>query len=151
MSDERPPKGRRDKDFLNKMTTKERQQWAKQIVHRMMKAWQISDKKAIADVLGCHPKIPGNWIQNGNVPWHVIYTCHLDTGVSLDWLYNAKLPTTEITPEMHEQLLKMAEEVLSLGVRMNLVKEANANGFEALSQSMVADLLKKFTAFTPPE
>ena len=54
---------KRDSDFLATMTDEQRQQWIKDIVHRMMQAWDVPSKIALAAKLGLNPKAPSNWIQ----------------------------------------------------------------------------------------
>jgi hypothetical protein len=65
---------------------------AKAIAGRMRAAWGVEKNGELARFIGGHKKMMGNWINAGAIPREVFYTGHLQTGCSLDWLYNSKLP-----------------------------------------------------------
>jgi hypothetical protein len=135
---------RRDKHFLKKMTKEQRQEWMRKILKRMADAWQVEGKKGIAEIVGCHPKMPGNWIKDGSVPLSVIYTCHLDTGVSLDWLYNGVLSDIKDTEQTRKVITETVRTVFMLGVRTHLIEEKNTGGLNALTETLTDDFIKLF-------
>lgn len=98
---ESPP--RKDKDFLKSMTLVERRDWAKRIIVRLMLAWGVKEMQDLSKFIGGHIRMPSNWITKGVIPWEVVYTCHLQTGRSLDWLYNGNQCAIEATPELEAE------------------------------------------------
>ncbi len=131
---------RRDKDFINDMTQEQRQQWAKEIMGRMMKAWGLKEQKEVAEKVNCHYKMPANWVQTFSIPWSVIYTCHLDTGRSLDWLYNGEISTNMSTPDIQSALIDATKVTLKKAIYMNLIDETSRNGLNILTKRLVQDL-----------
>lgn len=145
-----PSQRRRDKDFLKKMSVEEKRTWARGIVHRLMKAWQVKEMKDIADHVGGHLRMPSAWIQKGFVPWEVIYTCHLDTGCSLDWLYNGNFPVFKRTEGLGKAIKSITKEVLTTsGSRLNIIKEVQTQGFNVVSNSITSALVAQLSAVVP--
>lgn len=126
------------KDFLNEMTEEQRQQWARDIVNRMMAAWQVTEHKALAQRLGLHGNTPSNWIQKKSVPWTAIYTCHKETGTSLDWLYNGVTPQFEVTQPMLSAFATKAGILFKTSEQMELIAETQENGYKAVITGMQA-------------
>jgi hypothetical protein len=126
------------KDFLKNMTFEQRQQWARDIVNRMMSAWNVDEHKILAEVLGMHPQTPSNWIQKKAVPWTVIYTCHKETGRSLDWLFDGEEPRTEITAAKVKSFEKSAIELMTYSEKMRLVQQVKADGFDTMAQGLAS-------------
>jgi hypothetical protein len=62
----------------------------------MMKVWKLDEMQDISTIIGGHSRTASNWVQTGAVPFDAIYTCHMQTNASLDWLYHGKSPTTTL-------------------------------------------------------
>ena len=132
---------RRDAEFFEKMTIEQRKNWAKQIVNRMMSVYHVSEKKGLAALIGCHQNMPSNWIQLGSVPWKVIYHCHVETGASLDWLYDGKEPPVEITKKLRYKLESIALEVMDIAARLDRIEQTGDDGFKLTSKKIAAHFI----------
>jgi hypothetical protein len=129
-------------NFLKDMSDEERRKWAKQIVRRMMDAWQVPDQKSLAAKLDLNEKAPTNWIQKRSVPWNAVYTCHAETGKSLDWLYNGKTQAIEITSAMQGALEKNTATLLESSETMNMLKVLDEGATKFFVTGMVKSFLK---------
>jgi hypothetical protein len=145
-SDESGNRVRRDQGFFNNMTLDQRQEWAKQIVARMMAVSQVTEKKRLAQLIGCHQNMPSNWIQQGSVPWKVIYDCHKQTGASLDWLYDGIEPSLKITGPMRFKLENLAMELMQMGHRLELIEQTSADGFRSVAKIIAKDVARLLSA-----
>ena len=115
-----------------------------------MKAWGIEEMQQISQFIGGHARMPSAWVQKGFVPWEVIYTCHLDTGCSLDWLYNGKLPIVENTEDLNKRIQRITRDMLFLSSnRLNIIKETQGNGFNSVANSIAAEITQEFTCTLP--
>ena len=132
---------RRDAELFEKMTVEQRKNWAKQIVHRMMCAYNVSEKKGLAELIGCHQNMPSNWIQQGSVPWKVIYHCHVETGATLDWLYDGKEASVKITKHLRYKLESIALEVMHLADRLDQIEQTGDDGFKLASKNIAAYMI----------
>jgi hypothetical protein len=143
-------KHRRDKQYLKNMTLPQKRAWTTAIITRMMEAWGFTDKKEIANTLICHDNMPSNWINTGKVPFDVVFTCHLDTGSPLYWLYHCTTPALTQIPTLSDELEEAAYQCLLLGKRTHLISEKNPNGFDAMAKTIVADYISAVAVFTQP-
>jgi hypothetical protein len=130
------------KHYLKNMTDEDRRKWAKQIVKRMMSAWQVADQKSLAAKLELNEKAPTNWIQKRSVPWHAVYSCHIETGKSLDWLYNGKLQAIEWTASMQRAFEKDTARLLDSSETMNMLKVLDEGANKFFVTGMVKSFLK---------
>jgi hypothetical protein len=134
------------KHYLTTMSDDDRRQWAKQIVKRMMIAWQVDGQKSLAEKLELNEKAPTNWIQKRSVPWHAVYSCHVATGKSLDWLYNGKLPVIEMTSAMARAFEKDTKNLLGSSETMGMLKVLD----EGASKFFVTGMIKNFLKIINP-
>lgn len=125
---------RRDKDFLKAMTLVERRDWAKRIIVRLMLAWGVNEMQSLCKYIGGHIRMPSNWITKGVIPWEVVYTCHLQTGRSLDWLYNGNQCAITATPELEAEYREKVKTLVKAFVRTKIF---NANS-ETQEQQVIA-------------
>jgi hypothetical protein len=137
--------GRRDSEFFNGMTLEQKQQWAKDIIKRMMQATGVYEKKGLAQMIGCHQNMPSNWLQKGSVPWKVVYLCHRETGVSLDWLYNGVEPAVVISPEVQRKLKNAVTELLEMAEREKLITQLSDDNFEAIAIQTSKEMIELLT------
>ena len=143
--DEVVESGRRDSEFFNGMTLEQKQQWAKDIIKRMMQATGVYEKKGLAQMIGCHQNMPSNWLQKGSVPWKVVYLCHRETGVSLDWLYNGVEPAVVVSPQLKRQLKNAVTELLELAQREKLIAQLGEDNFETLAIQTTKEMIALLT------
>ncbi len=137
--------GRRDSEFFNGMTLGQKQQWAKDIIKRMMQASGVYEKKGLAKIIGCHQNMPSNWLQKGSVPWKVVYICHRETGVSLDWLYNGVEPAVVISSEVKRKLKNTVTQLLVLAERENLIAQSDKDSFETIAIQTTKEMIELLT------
>jgi hypothetical protein len=130
------------KYHLKNMSDEEKHDWAKQIVKRMMIAWEVSDQKSLAAKLELNEKAPTNWIQKRSVPWNAVYTCHAETGRSLDWLYNGKQQTIEMTTTAYRQLEKDTENLLENSETMDMITVLDEGANKFFITGMIKNFLK---------
>ncbi|NQZ06166.1 MAG: helix-turn-helix domain-containing protein [Algicola sp.] len=130
------------------MTMVQRQEWAKRIVARMMSVSHVTEKKRLAQLIGCHQNMPSNWIQQGSVPWKVIYDCHKQTGASLDWLYDGIEPSLKISGRMRFKLENLAMELMQMGHRLELIEQTSADGFRSVAKIIAKDVARLLSAQT---
>ncbi len=142
---------RRDKDFINDMTQEQQQQWAKEIMQRMMKAWGLKEQREIAKMVNCHHKMPANWIQSFSIPWSVIYTCHLDTGRSLDWLYNGKIATDMSTEDVQHNFIESAKVTIDAAIHMDIISKNTPHAVSLLAKRLIKDLKKLLQIGSEPK
>jgi hypothetical protein len=138
--------GRRDSEFFNSLTLDQKQQWAKDIIKRMMQATGVYEKKGLAQVIGCHQNMPSNWLQKGSVPWKVVYMCHRETGVSLDWLYNGVEPAVVISSEVARKLKNTVTQLLELAEREKLIAQLSDDNFETIARQTIKEMIELLTA-----
>lgn len=101
-----PPNG-----IIKDMSPEDKRRWIKMINTRMMLAWDFRDFKALARHLSLNDKAPTNWIQKLTIPWPAIYTCHIQTGKTIEWILHGSNVT--FTPdEGTKSALKQASKVL---------------------------------------
>ena len=124
---------RRDKDFLKAMTLVQRREWAKKIIVRMMLAWDVKEMQHLSRFIGGHVRMPSNWITKGGIPWEVIYTCHLQTGCSIDWLYNGNVCAISATPELKADYQKKVSDLIGTLCRSD---EFSADTKDKLQQAV---------------
>ena len=136
---------RRYEDFLSTMDEGQRREWIKDIIDRMILAWDLKSKRQLADKLTLHHKAPSNWIQNSTVPWSAIFVCSHDTGKTLDWLYYGKEPHCLLADDAANELYTKLAELLRLSCKTKLIKEANDNGLNTLADALV-DEVREFYA-----
>ena len=134
-----PP--RRDKAFLDQMTIVQKRDWAKAIAGRMREAWGVKKNRELAQFIGGHKRMMGNWINAGAIPWEVLYTCHLQTGRSLDWLYNGKLPLIEATPQAITKLESLIQDVLHVCERVEFILKGKPNGVKDAAHTIAKEVL----------
>lgn len=124
---------RKDKDFLKNMTLVEKRDWAKRIVVRLMLAWDVKEMQDLSQFIGGHIRMPSNWITKGAIPWEVIYTCHLQTGRSLDWLYNGNQCAIAATPELKGEYREKVSTLVKAFTRTRVFQaETNAKEQEVI-------------------
>jgi hypothetical protein len=133
------------RSFLNNLTDSQRQKWAKLQVNRMMQAWQVEDHSGLAAKFGAHERTPSNWIQNRAVPWTAIYTCHEQTGRTLDWLYNGKEADKVISVSQRRAFEKSVSNVLHSAEQMGMVHVAGDIGYKMVVQGLVECLVDIIT------
>jgi hypothetical protein len=128
--------------FLNSMTDKERQKWAKGIVTRMMLAFKVDDHKSLAAKYAMHERTPSNWIQKHAVPWTAIYSCAEQTGRSIDWLYNGKEPPIKLSLSQRRMFEAAAKKLLHNCEQMGVVEILNDAGHDLLVTGMINNFLE---------
>lgn len=129
---------RKDKDFLNKMTLAERRQWAKRIVVRLILAWNVKEIQDLSQYIGGHIRMPSNWITKGVIPWEVVYTCHLQTGRSLDWLYNGNQCVVTATPELESEYKERVSSLVKALHRTGMLNTDNV-----LKEQEIVELISR--------
>lgn len=134
--------GLHSKAFLRSMTTEERHRWVKDIVDRMLQAWQLCERKALAQKLGFHDNTVGNWISKGVVPWESIYTCHIETGRSLNWLFKGEEDEITLTTDTLVQIRTALESIMVMGEKMNLISQNEDNGHKLMAKTLTDEVVE---------
>lgn len=127
------------------MTIEEKRAWAKDIVLRMMRAWGVEEMQDLSRFIGGHLRMPSNWISKGVIPWEVVYTCHLETGASLDWLYNGKVPVVEATEQIEQTFRQKMVSLLAASERMGFIRKDKSTGFIELAGNIAKEAVAFFT------
>lgn len=110
--------------------------WVKSIVRRMMVAYNIEDHAALALKCGVHVKTPSNWIQRKQVPWPNVYSCHQQTGKSLDWLINGVAPQSAPTASQCQKFASEANMLINSLAIMGFISELRPNSYDALEKGL---------------
>ena len=132
------------------MTLNEKREWAKRIVVRLMLAWDVKEMQDLSKFIGGHLRMPSNWITKGVIPWEVIYTCHLQTGRSLDWLYNGNQCAITATPELEaEYRHKVATLIKAIALTKNFLSDNGAKEQE-LIDLITSEAMEFFTEIQKP-
>lgn len=141
-------KGRIDKAHFADMPEKEAQEWSRGIVERMMAAYNLSEKKALAEHFGCHQNMPSNWIQTASVPWTAVHLCHQQTNASLDWLYYGKEPSYEFNNTALNHCKNIIDQQMIFARRLLKANMNEQEAFKMVSQSLLEDLKAYFESGT---
>lgn len=141
-------KGRVDKAHYANMPLKKQQEWSRQIVDRIMKAYQFNEKKVLAKYLGCHQNMPSNWIQTASVPWTTVHLCHTETGASLDWLYYGKEPRYNFNESEEERCKSLINQAMIFGRRLLQSEINEREAFQMVGDTLIKDLRCYFTSGT---
>lgn len=114
----------------------EQKAWTKEIVKRMMQAWNVSDHNALAIKCDVHGRTPSNWIQNKSVPQPMVYHCHQQTGRSLDWLYNGKEPAVTISEKQRQTFAADAKSLLLNSELLGLITPTESGDYDLLIKGL---------------
>ena len=141
---------RKDKDFLKAMPLNEKREWAKRIVVRLMLAWDVKEMQDLSKFIGGHLRMPSNWITKGVIPWEVIYTCHLQTGRSLDWLYNGNQCAITSTPELKAEYREKVTTLVKALARTKIFLTDNGVKEQEVIDLITSEAMEFFTEIQKP-
>jgi hypothetical protein len=131
-----------DNNFLTDMTDDEHKNWLTGVVGRMITAWQLENKKSLATKLGIHEKTPSNWIQRRITPYEFIFSCHIETGRSLHWLYFGEDDAVKITPTMHRSFIIDTTALLQSAETMEMLKILDDSACSFFVKGLVKSFLR---------
>lgn len=136
---------------MTDMTDAQRKEWVIGMVARLIEAWELGSKKALAAHLGLNEKAPSNWIQKRIIPHDAIFNCHLSTGKTLHWLYFGRNQPIELTDDMNNQLEQTTDALLSSGETMEMLKVLDKGARNFIVKGMVKNLLEIVNNDQAPE
>ena len=127
------------------MSLNEKREWAKRIVVRLMLAWDVKEMQDLSKFIGGHLRMPSNWITKGVIPWEVIYTCHLQTGRSLDWLYNGNQCAITATPELKAEYRQKVSSLVKALARTKIFLSDDESKEQEMIDLITSEAMEFFT------
>jgi hypothetical protein len=120
----------------------ERRQFVRLITQRMLQAYKFDDSRELAVAFNCTHGAIKNWRSAGRVPLDSMFQCHLETGVSMDWILYGENPKEVYTPSQVKKLVSHIDKELEVGIRYKLIESIRDDGLRILSDGMSEGLLK---------
>lgn len=132
---------RYEENYIRSLDDDAQKDWIQGIVERMCEAYGITGKSVktqLTERLHLNEGTPKSWVYNKRVPFHSMVTCSRETGVSIDWLLDGKLPVIKLEDDVKADIReKLIEHLFNAG-RYKLVD--TAEGIEITADSILKDV-----------
>ena len=115
--------------------------YVKSIFKRVSKAYKVDNIKELAVIFGCTFGALKNNQSAGRVPLTHLHQCHLETGVSMDWLLTGKMANIVFTPKTLEQLRSSLHREILTAASFGLLNEGRQDGLLALTGGLTESIL----------
>jgi hypothetical protein len=119
----------------------QRRKTVRQIIARMLMAYGFKETKALASQFNCTYGAIKNWGSNGRLPTDPMFTCHMQTGASLDWLMNGKSAPLEFSQQMVDKFTSHIKDELTTAARYQLVNFERPENIKAISSGLSESIM----------
>ncbi len=114
------------------------------IIKRMGLAYEVNNKEALAQTLNVAVGTLRNWGVHGYIPMSSVLQCHMETGMSLDWLVHTVEPTRLNQPTDLEvaELAAIIHRDIAYSVSYGLISVKNEKELNILIDKLPIELCK---------